>query len=318
VESKRVVFAFMRGSTALLIGNFDGLHLGHRELVRTARGQVGPDGRVLALVFEPHPAQVLRPESVPPRLTTADGRRSLLVQAGVDEVIEMAPTPERLGQSPEEFIAWLVDEFSPSFVVEGSDFRFGRNREGTIDRLHELGRASGFDVVVVDPVTVDVPGTGAVEVHSGRIREQLLSGRVHDAAVLLGRPWSLHGTVVQGDQRGRDLDMPTANLDHGVVMLPRDGIYAGMATLPDGGTRMGAISVGVKPTFDEVPRVCEVHLLDHDGALDDYGWTLEIRFEHWLREQVAYDSVAALQEQLQQDLAAVRRCLGGGESPDAT
>ena len=88
VESKRVVFAFMRGSTALLIGNFDGLHLGHRELVRTARGQVGPDGRVLALVFEPHPAQVLRPESVPPRLTTADGRRSLLVQAGVDEVIE--------------------------------------------------------------------------------------------------------------------------------------------------------------------------------------------------------------------------------------
>ena len=318
MESKRVVFAFMRGSNALLIGNFDGLHLGHRELVRTARERVGSGGRVLALVFEPHPARVLRPESAPPRLTTAAGRRSLLEEAGVDEVIEMAPTPERLGQSPDEFIAWVVAEFAPSLIIEGADFRFGRNREGSIDLLRDRGRALGFDVVVVDPVTVDVPGTGVVEVHSGRIREQLLAGRVHDAALLLGRPWSLHGTVVQGDQRGRDLDMPTANLDHGSVMLPRDGIYAGMAILPGGEMRMGAISVGVKPTFDEVPRVCEVHVLDHDGALDDYGWPLEIRFEHWLREQVAYDSVEALLEQLQQDIRQVRQLLADGASSATT
>ncbi len=226
----------------------------------------------------------------------------------------MEPTTERLGQSAEEFIEWVVEEFAPSVIVEGADFRFGRNREGTIDRLRELGRASGFTVVVVEPVTVDVPGVGVVEVHSGRIREQLMSGRVHDAALLLGRPWSLRGTVVQGDQRGRELNMPTANFDHGESMLPRDGIYAGMAMLPDGSTRPGAISVGVKPTFEAVPRVCEVHLLDHDGALDDYGWTLEVRFEHWLREQVAYDSVEALLEQLQLDIAEVRQRLGDGES----
>ena len=308
----------MRGSTALLIGNFDGLHLGHRKLVRTAREQVGVDGRVLALVFEPHPAQMLRPDSVPPRLTTAAGRRRLLEAAGVDEVIEMEPTAERLGQSPEQFIEWVVTSFSPSVIVEGADFRFGRNREGTIDRLRELGRSSDFTVVVVDPVTVDVPDVGVVEVHSGRIREQLMSGRVRDAALLLGRPWSLHGTVVQGDQRGRELNMPTANLDHGASMLPRDGIYAGMTVLPDGSTRRGAISVGVKPTFEAVPRVCEVHLLDHDGDLDDYGWPIEVRFEHWLREQIAYDSVEALLEQLQLDIAEVRLRLGDDESAIAT
>ena len=308
----------MRGSTALLIGNFDGLHLGHRELVRVARGQVGPTGRVVALVFEPHPAVALRPDAVPPRLCTAAGRRGLLQQAGVDDVVEMAPSPERLGQSPEEFIEWVVDLFAPSFIVEGPDFRFWRNREGTIDRLRALGLTSGFSVAVVEPVTVDLPGADGVEVHSGRIRQQLLDGRVEDAALMLGRPWSLHGEVVQGDQRGRELDMPTANLDHGTAMLPRDGIYAGTAVLPDGRMCMGAISVGVKPTFEEVPRVCEVHLLDYDGPLDDYGWPLEVRFERWLREQVAYDSVEELLHQLDLDIRQVRQWLGDGESTSST
>lgn len=303
----------MAGSTAILIGNFDGVHLGHQELLRNARSIVGEAGRLVVLVFEPHPATVLRPDAVPPRLTTAQRRRTLLESIGVDEVVEMAPTRSRLNQSPQEFVSWMVETFAPSVIVEGKDFRFGRNREGTIDLLRALGESKQFEVVVVDPVEVAQSDRQSVEVHSACIRSLLSRGHVHDAAAMLGRPWTIEGQVVQGDQRGRDLGIPTANIDHGELVLPQDGIYAGVAVLPDGTSRLGAISVGVKPTFDAVPRVCEVHLLDHDGPLDDYGWPLQLRVEHRLRDQVSYESIEELMAQIDRDIQEVRRLLGGTE-----
>ena len=307
----------MAGSSAILIGNFDGVHRGHRELLRAARKSVGEAGRVVVLVFEPHPTTVLRPDMVPPRLTTAARRRSELEGAGVDEVVEMAPTPEFLNQSPDEFMSWVVDTFSPSVIVEGADFCFGRNREGTIDLLRSIGQREQFKVIVVDAVVHQNAEGESVEVHSAAIRALLLAGDVRNAALMLGRPWSIEGEVVQGDQRGRDLGCPTANIDHGALVLPQDGIYAGTAVLPDGTRRLGAISIGVKPTFDAVPRVCEVHLLDHDGALDDYGWPLQVCIEHRLRDQVHYDSIDLLTAQIDRDIQQVRHLLGNGELPPA-
>ncbi|MCH2148555.1 MAG: riboflavin biosynthesis protein RibF [Phycisphaerales bacterium] len=307
----------MAGSTAILIGNFDGVHLGHRELIRAARISVGDAGRVIVLAFEPHPSTVLRPEAVPPRLTTSARRRSDLEEAGVDEVVEMEPTPDFLNQSPEEFVSWVVDRFSPSVIVEGADFRFGRNREGTIDLLRSLGERDQFEVIVVDSVVHDHPDGQSVEVHSAAIRALLSAGDVRNAAMMLGRPWAIEGQVVQGDQRGRDLGCPTANIDHGDLILPQDGIYAGIAVLPDGTRRLGAISIGVKPTFDAVPRVCEVHLLDHDGELDDYGWPLQVCIEHRLRDQVHYDSIDLLTAQIERDIQQVRHLLADGAVPPA-
>ena len=224
----------------------------------------------------------------------------------------MEPTPDFLNQSPDEFVSWVVDRFSPSVIVEGADFRFGRNREGTIDLLRSLGERDQFEVIVVDSVVHDRPDGQSVEVHSAAIRALLSAGDVRNAAMMLGRPWAIEGEVVQGDQRGRDLGCPTANIDHGDLILPQDGIYAGIAVLPDGTRRLGAISIGVKPTFDAVPRVCEVHLLDHDGELDDYGWPLQVCIEHRLRDQGHYDSIDLLTAQIERDIQQVRHLLADG------
>ena len=300
-------FQTMDAGTALLIGNFDGVHLGHVALVEHARQVASVGGHVIALAFDPHPVTVLRPGSEPRSLTTPRQRATLLAGAGCDEVRFMEPTRQRLGQPPEEFIEWIVEEFKPRWIVEGSDFRFGKGRAGDLENLRSLGKRHGFEVIEVPGVQAHRADLQLVEVRSGLIRDFICRGRIRDAAMLLGRPHALEGTVIKGEQRGRELGFPTANLDHGTLLLPADGIYAGTAVLGNGDKRIAAISVGTKPTFDEQPRVCEVHMLDHDGPLDDYGWTLEVRFEHWLRDQVAYEGVDPLVDQLHRDLAETRR-----------
>ncbi|TVQ55422.1 MAG: riboflavin biosynthesis protein RibF [Phycisphaerales bacterium] len=311
-------------ATAVTIGNFDGVHEGHAALISTAREAAGNDGRVVALVFDPHPLTRLRPEAAPARLSTFPQRERRLRELGADEVIQLTPTREFLALEAEDFLDRLVTRFNPVAIVEGDDFRFGRNRVGSVDFLRERADAHGYRVIVVDPVERALRDQSVIRVSSSLIRWLLRYGRVEDAAMLLGRPYELTGCVVQGDQRGRTINVPTANLDHGDMLLPKDGIYTGRARRVEGEARThvgpwyaAAISIGTKPTFGQHPRICEAHLLDYDGPLDDYDWTIELQITHWLRDQLIYRDVQGLTDQLERDIAATRELVSERVTADA-
>lgn len=305
-------------TTALTIGTFDGVHLGHAALVAAARRSVGPGGRVVVVSFDPHPASVLRPGTAPPRLSTLDRKRALLREVGADDVRVLTPARELLDQAPEVFVRGLVDALRPVAIVEGADFRFGHRRAAGVDALRTFGEAMGFEAIVVDPVEVTLTDHARVVVSSTLVRWLVSQGRVADAARCLGRPFELVGEVVRGEQRGRTIGTPTANLDHRDLLLPADGVYAGVAHLPDGARRRAAISVGTKPMFNArrpggnggafggAERLCETYLIDHEGPVDDYGWPLRVTFERWLREQMIFASLESLLEQIQRDVARAR------------
>lgn len=292
----------MSSLTAITVGNFDGVHLGHAELVRTARRTIGNEGIVRVLSFDPHPSTVLNPRSASLRLSTFRQRAEWLESLGADEVIRLQPTSEFLSFSPEEFIRWLVEHHQPSIIVEGPDFRFGSERSGTIETLRKLQGKYEFETVVIEPVEASLSDGSLVQVSSSLIRWLIGQGRVRDAISLLGHPYEIRAMVVEGDRRGRTLGIPTANLDHGEMMLPSDGIYAGHAWLPDGSEYPAAVSVGTKPTFGEHPRVCEAHLIGYDGPLDHYEWTIRLQFHEWLRDQITFSDVDALLSQMHRDL----------------
>ncbi|MHC4908957.1 MAG: bifunctional riboflavin kinase/FMN adenylyltransferase [Planctomycetota bacterium] len=296
--------------TALTIGNFDGVHGGHGALVRSARSAVGAAGRVVALVFDPHPMTVIDPSRAPGCLSAFGQRVEWLRAVGVDEVIRLEPTRDLLGQSAEAFLDSVVAVYGPDFIVEGPDFRFGRGRRGTVETLVRFGAEHGFETIVIDPVEASLLDQSLVPVRSSTVRWLVERGRVADAARLLGRPLTLRGTVEQGDQRGRELGFPTANVNTS-LLLPADGIYAGSAAGPNGVVYPAAISIGVKPTFGERPRACEAHLIGYDGPVGEYGWTIDLCFADWLRDQVAYDGIEPLLAQIDRDIEATRDILGG-------
>lgn len=291
---------------AITIGNFDGVHCGHQALVHTARQRVGPSGQVVALVFDPHPLVILRPDSTPPRLTTFAQRSRFLIEAGVDEISHLEPTPALLNLEPAAFLADIVDKWRPLAIVEGCDFRFGRNRAGSVDDLRHHDKEFGYETIVVDPVVAHLSDHTEVAISSTTIRWLIARGRVDDAARLLGRPYEIESTVVEGHRRGREFGFPTVNLADNGCLLPADGVYTGDAVLPDGSMRIAAISVGTNPTFDDGSRTCEAHLLDFNGWRDDYGWPLVLRFTHWLRDQVSFSSIEALRDQLHRDVERTR------------
>ncbi len=295
---------------AITIGNFDGVHRGHAELVRSARNAVGQDGRIIVLVFDPNPMTVLRPTATPARLSTFSQRARWLREIGANDVVRIEPTREFLQQSPEQFIAACVDRWHPTVIVEGADFHFGRGRAGTIATLRESELRFGYRTEIVDSVEVALADQSLVRVSSSLVRWLLAHGRVQDVATLLGRPYEVEARIERGDQRGRTIGFPTANLAGCEHILPADGIYAGIAERIDGHAWYGpaAISIGTKPTFGKHPRTCEAHLLDYDGPVDDYGWTIRLRFTHWMRDQLKYDGVDALIAQLHRDIAATRDC----------
>jgi riboflavin kinase/FMN adenylyltransferase len=304
-----VLSRLMSGRTAITIGNFDGVHRGHAALVQAARRAVGASGRVVVLAFDPHPSTILRTTHQVARLSSYAQRKPWLSDAGADEVIRLEPSVELLGKSPEEFIAWLAAQHRPDVLVEGSDFRFGRSRSGSIGTLRDLADRHRFELLIIDDVDVVLTDRSIVRASSTLARWLIGHGRVSDAAELFGRPYEMIGTVVRGDQRGRALGFPTANLERTDQLLPADGIYAGEAQLPDGRRVRTPISVGTKPTFGEHRRACESHLIGVDLPLDHYGWTIAIRFERWIREQMVFSSPAALADQIARD---VQRA---GESP---
>lgn len=293
--------------TVLTIGNFDGVHRGHQALLDAARQAAGDGGRVVAMTFDPLPRHVLSATS-PGLLATVARRQALLASYGADEVHVASIDQEWLRQDAEAFIDHVVTQWSPTVLVEGPDFRFGRDRGGDIEVLRAAGQRHGFEVHVIDPVEAPLANQVPVPVRSSQIRWLLEHGRVHDAACLLGRPWRLEGPVVSGDQRGRVLNCPTANLDHGDLLLPADGVYAGLARCP-GGVFPAAISVSDKPTFARTPRLLEAHLLGWQGPMDAYGWALEVDLMYWVRDQIRFDDVAALQAQMARDLKKVSELL---------
>lgn len=301
--------------TALTIGNFDGVHLGHVALLRGAREAVGPDGRVVVLTFDPHPAAVLRPGTAPARLGTLEQRTDGLKAVGADVVERLDPAGGVLGRTASDFVDWFVERFAPTVVVEGADFRFGRDRGGSVETLADLGRSRGFRTRIVEPVVQSITNHQLVPVSSTRIRSLLSLGRVRDAASLLGRSWELVGRVVPGDQRGRTIDVPTANLDHGDRLLPADGVYAGLATDPEGRWHPAAVSVGRKPTFGgRTPRVCEVHLVDWRGDVDEYGWTMRLQLTDWLRGTMRFGGPGPLVAQLRRDIDRARILMTPGRA----
>lgn len=294
--------------TAVTIGNFDGVHLGHAGLVRTAREAVDTGtqaGHVVVLSFDPHPLSVLRPQQAPPRLTNFRQRVQLLIEAGADQVVALTPTRQFLGQTARDFITSLVQSYQPQVLIEGPDFRFGKGREGNIETLADLGRSFGFETVIIDPVRATLLDHTSTIINSSTIRWLIQHGRIGDAGRLLGRSYSIQGTVMKGDQRGRTIGIPTANIDHGDILLPMDGVYAGFAER-DGRRFAAAISVGAKPTFGKHARVCEAHLLEYEGQLDDYGWEITLSFERWIRDQLTYSNVQSLTEQIERDIRQVR------------
>lgn len=302
------------------MGTFDGVHLGHAALLERARAVAHPGDRIVALAFDPHPLATLQPGTQPPRLTTFDDRVRLLKELGAADVQRLDPTPEFLSLSPEAFVDHLLDRYAPRAIVEGADFRFGRGRKGDIALLDSLGRRKGFRLVAVEPVTATLTDLTVVTASSTITRWLLLHGRVGDAARVLGREYAIRGVVERGDRRGRTIGYPTANIAS-PCLAPADGVYAGVATLPDSRAFLAAISVGSKPTFPGADLAVEAFLLDapRDGpciaGLPEYGWQIKLAFHSWIRDQVRFADVDSLVAQLDRDCTSTRQLLEAPACP---
>ncbi len=297
---------------AVTVGNFDGVHLGHVALIRRARELVSSHGKVIALAFDPHPNSVLRPGTEPARLTTFGHRAQLLRAAGADEVHQLQPTREFLNLNAKEFIEFVISKWKPTVFVEGPDFHFAKGRSGTIPILRDFGASMNFCVEIVEAVEVDLDDQLIVTASSTRIRWLLSHGRVSDAARVLGRPYQIQATVVQGDRRGRTIGIPTANVST-EQLLPMDGVYGGRGSLEDGRTFIAALNVGTRPTFDGIGRRMEVHLMRAPksgftiAGLPEYGWKLNIDITHWIRDDLKFNGLTPLVEQIHRDCARIEQ-----------
>ncbi|MFQ5732162.1 MAG: bifunctional riboflavin kinase/FAD synthetase [Planctomycetaceae bacterium] len=278
------------------IGNFDGVHCGHQNivavLVRRARDADVP---AVALTFDPHPARLLRPEDSPPALSTLQRKAELLAGCGVDRVIAYPTTREFLAFSPDDFFQRIVrDELDAKGLVEGPNFCFGKDRAGDIALLRTLCDAAGVLLDVVGPVEVD----GRL-ISSSRIRDAITSGNIACAVTMLGHPYRLQGTVTRGAGRGADLGFPTANLTGTETLLPADGVYAGTTAL-GGEVLPAAVNIGPNPTFgDDAPKL-EVHVVGFDGEL--YGREISVDLLDRIRDVAQFADAAALRKQLQIDI----------------
>ena len=305
-----------RRGSAVTIGAYDGVHLGHRALLAELRARGDEDGlTVVVVTFDRHPATVVRPESAPLQLCDLDQKLELLASAGVDRTVVVPFTEERANETAEDFVATvLVDALAARLVVVGEDFHFGHGRKGNVALLAELGSTAGFAVEGVTLSTDAGPfgAPGGAPISSTRIRALVGAGQVEEASTLLGRPHQVRGPVVHGDHRGGpELGYPTANVDVPAgICLPAPGIYAGWYERPDGTQWMTAISVGRRPTFygADGALLVEAYLLDFDGAL--YGEEAKVSFVAHLRDELAFYSVDALIEQMGRDVDATRRLLG--------
>ncbi|MCC3295461.1 bifunctional riboflavin kinase/FAD synthetase [Arthrobacter sp. zg-Y411] len=305
------------GPTVITIGNFDGVHLGHQHvlarLVKAAREQ---DAAAVAISFDPHPAQVHRPDTAPELIMGTVDRVQALADTGLDGLLMMHYSLDLAALTAEEFVRTvLVDALHVKTVVIGHDVRFGRGNAGDLETMRELGRELGFGVEAVDDFGAlpDGPETGR-RCSSTWIREALREGDVRTAARLLGRTHRMRGEVVHGAARGRELGFPTANLATDASgLIPADGIYAGWLVDESGARWPAAVSVGSNPTFEGVSRQVEAHVIDRPAEqvedFDLYGQHVVVEFVERLRGMVAYTGPEALVEQMRLDVERTRSVL---------
>lgn len=287
------------------IGNFDGVHLGHRRLIEQMKEVARTEGGTSVVVtFRPHPGAVLHPEKAAPMICTWEERHELLEATGLDLLLELPFDRAFSELSAERFVeVILVDGLRTRWFVAGPDSRFGNDRAGDAELLSRIGERAGFGVESVTPLLV-----GGERVSSSRIRRLVAEeGDVATAGALLGRPPRLRGEVVSGDRRGRTLGFPTANLRPSSELIPRRGVYATRAHLPDGRAFDSVTNIGIRPTFGEPGLRIEAHLLDFDGDL--YGSAMALDLVERIRDEQKFDGAGALVRQIEADVERGRELL---------
>ncbi|MCL6596279.1 MAG: bifunctional riboflavin kinase/FAD synthetase [Firmicutes bacterium] len=300
-----------RRTGAVAIGNFDGVHLGHRAVLERTRARAAEaGGRSAVLTFDPHPSAVLHPDRPAELLTTREERIARIHATGVDDVHVLTFDRALARLEPEAFVTGILwPRLRPRWVVVGTNFTFGRGARGRAADLARMGERLGFGVEVVEPVVVD-----GGPVSSSRIRERVRIADMPGARRLMGAPYTMGGTVVARTGRGRTLGVPTANLvpPEGKC-LPPEGVYAVWVRLPDGRRAMGAADLGRRPTFEqEGELLLEVHVLD--GAHDLYGKALEVEFVRYVRPDRAFPGEGELAAAMREDVATVRAVLSADAS----
>jgi riboflavin kinase / FMN adenylyltransferase len=294
-------FGDQRKGTAVTIGNFDGVHLGHQQILKRLYDRARRESLASAvLTFHPHPARLLRPQEAPALLGTLEQRLAAIGALGIDLVLVARFDAALASLGPQEFVRqYLVDAMRAQAVLIGANFRFGHRQTGDARLLSELGRKCGFEVEIVPPMTTD----GAV-ISSTAIRNALREGRVDQARSMLGRPFALTGEIKAGTGQGRKLVVPTLNLATEQELLPKTGVYATEAVV-QGETYRAATNIGVRPTFDGAHTTVESHLLDfHETRTSG---RLELRFWARLREERKFPSPAELREQVLRDIETAKQ-----------
>jgi riboflavin kinase / FMN adenylyltransferase len=296
--------------SVVTIGAYDGVHLGHQAIIQEVREVASSlDAKSVVITFDRHPASIVRPESAPKLLTGLEQKLELLEATGIDATVLIHFDATQSHESPSSFVERvLVHCLAARRIVVGEDFHFGSHREGNVSLLRELGNRFDFDV---EPINL-VPRADGVDepLSSTAIRRAMAGGQVGLAAAMLGRPFQARGVVMHGDQRGRLLGFPTANVQvPGSACLPADGVYAGWYIRPDGVRQACAINLGRRPTFYEHAdhSLLEAHLLDFSGDL--YGEHARVEFTHFLRSERKFDGIEALIAQLKHDVDHARSML---------
>ena len=288
------------------MGNFDGVHLGHRAVIDAARAAC--DAPLGVISFEPHPREFFAPDAPPFRLMNAEARGNRLARLGVEQLYELPFGPVLAGLSPEAFAAEvLVEGLGVAHMTVGADFRFGKDRAGDARALADLGDRLGFGVGIVPLL-----GEGGQDYSSTAIRRALSEGRPRDAERMLGHWHRIEGEVIHGEKRGRDFGWPTANMRMEGLHLPRLGVYAVLVDVLTGPDRLpcrGVASLGVRPMFGRNAPNLEVHLFDFDGDL--YGQHLSVALVEFLRDEEKFDSIEALIAQIGRDADRARAVLAG-------
>lgn len=296
----------LRGAVVAL-GNFDGFHLGHQQVVTAAVDWAREQGRpAIVATFDPHPVRHFAPHVPPFRLTTLEQRHELFSEAGADAMLVFQFDDQLAATSAEDFVQQLLGQhIGAAGVVTGEDFTFGQGRGGNVQVLREVGAACGIEARAIGPV-----GESGQVVSSSRIRDALKAGECDTAARLLTRPFTVRGTVIHGDKRGRELGYPTANIDMGTYLRPRFGIYAVTGRiLATGQDLQGAANLGVRPSFDPPKELLEPYFFDFSGDL--YGQEIDVAFHHFLRPEARFDDMGALKDQMDADCAKARELLAG-------
>ncbi|MCL2707016.1 MAG: bifunctional riboflavin kinase/FAD synthetase [Dehalococcoidia bacterium] len=290
-------------NTIVSVGVFDGIHMGHQTLVRRLTEQAHErDSLSTIITFKQHPSILLAPSKTTPALISLEERLRLLKSMSVDIVIPLTFSPELAALGAQSFVSILQQHLNMQGMILGWDFALGHHREGSLETLRELGQRLGFSTEVVQPVRYHDK-----IVSSTAIRQALSAGDISTVNAMLARPFSLEGVVVGGDKRGTTLGYPTANLSlYPQQALPADGVYAAVAVI-DRQVYQAVAFIGTRPTFDEVSRIAEIHLLDFSDNL--YNHNLKVNIVEWLREAKKFPGAQALQAQIALDIAYVRQKL---------